>query len=291
MFQELLDPKPHMSRRIIIEGCDGVGKDTFINRFISFIKGESVDGKEPLDSFGGLNFITEVDDNILVRKKDGKVFMADDPWAWEQANRHPKRWHENIHRKIPRWANHLSVISVHSRDSSPEALDFLTRLDAGEPFTQEQIAEEYLQIHYDLERLCQLHEETYNIVIMNRSLVSYYAMQIQALGLKQYEEKWGKLWRFAEQGDGTFVHLTMPEDKLRERLRQRQGTDFRGEVENLYMEKSRAIEAGFEAIKTDPRWSSVYTVDTSVPIEDYAEVFERIMNNRMRDEVATAWQR
>lgn len=287
MIQDILTPKTHTSRRIIIEGCDGVGKDTFIRLFKAFIQAEGVDGKTPLESFGGRNFSFMEDSTIIVRKKDGKVYLADDPAGYEQMHRNPKRFHQGVRRTVPRWATNFSVVSVHSRDSSPEALEFLTRLDAGEPYTQEQIAEEYLQIHYDLERLCQEYDHLYNIVIMNRSLVSYYAMQIKALGLTQYEEKWGKLWRFAKQGDGVFVHLTMPEDKLRERLRERQGNDFRGEVENLYMEKSRAIEEGFAAIKSDPRWSAIFEIDASRPIEEYAADFEAILENRVRTELYT----
>ena len=275
-------------KRIIIEGCDGVGKDTFIKNFLAYIYGEGIDGMTPEESFGGRNFMSFTSGTQL-RKRDS-VCSDDikDPVKlrkfFEELKRHPNRFHPDREVRGPKWGTTLTVDTFHSRDSSPEANTFLDKLDQGLVTDQNEIAKEYLQIHYDLERLCKQMDDILDIVIQNRSLVSYFAMQIHALGLKEHEINWGKLWRYADQKRGIFVHLTLPEDQLRERLRARQGDDFRGEVEDLYMSKAAKITEGFNMLKKDGEWMAVIEVDMSKPIRDYAEDFERILTTRQQAE-------
>lgn len=273
-----------INKRIIIEGCDGVGKDTFINHFMAYIRGESLNGKKPLDSFGRKNF-DFVKEEVLVRKRDGltvaKILRQNKIEDFKKEyEKHPNRFHTETSTWQPRWAADLSVTSVHSRDSSPEANAFLDRLDGGQVTDQNLIAEEYLQIHFDLERLCLKLDPAFDIIIQNRSLASFYGYQLGAMGLKEYEEKWAKLWRWSQQRFGIFIHLTMPEDALRERLKKRQGEDFRGEVENTYMSRAAAIEESFKALKRGDTWMRVFTFNVNRPVEEYYEFFDEVLQFR-----------
>ena len=283
--------------RIIIEGPDCVGKDTFIDRLKDYIQG--------VDRFGGANMITTTEEaftpydngirltgtamntykaDILELNKDFLDAVWDeDEYEYEEKrakvireilDRHGKTTYDL---KIsPKYADVVSIISIHSKDGSPESAEFIRKLDKGEITDQREIAEEYLQVHYDLERLAQTLEETYSVVVMNRSLISFYAMQLHSMGYEDLREKWEKLWNFSDQDQALFIRLTAPEAVVRERLAKRQGDDFRGEVENFYMSKWHSIEQGFIKAQTERLCKYNLTVDTSQPNEEIDKVLEAI---------------
>lgn len=269
-----------LAKRIIIEGPDCVGKDTFIARLASFIQGN--------DGHHGLNQIT-VNQTQWRDKQTGTVYasLAEVP---EEFSSDHDAFHERFESQEvpvsqPLFANVISHRSIHSKDGSPESLAFIEALDKGEITDQRAIAEEYLQVHYDLERLAQSLDETLSMVIMNRSLISYYAMQIHALGFDDLLEKWNKLWRFSRQNEALYVRLTAPEEVVRERLAKRQGADFRGEVENFYMAKWQAIEQGFITVQQRKLCDQSITIDTSRTDKEIDEDILRILNWVVRSEL------
>ena len=278
--------------RIIIEGADGVGKDTFIRNFVAYINGTAIaDDKgntlvPAMQAFEGKNFV-QLNSPHSVRKggngRKGKIageIIYQDYASQKQLDeikRHPKRFHHGFSIPTPKWGNILSNITVHPSQTTVQSRDFIAKLNAGEITDQNYIAEEYLQVHWDLENHCKELDQAYDLVIMNRSLVSYYAMQINAMGFEQHRTNWGKLWNYSKQKSGIFVHLTLDEQKLQARLAARQEHDFRGEVENTYMQKFKAINEGFEQIKQEDTWLKVFTVDTGVDVKEYASVYEDIL--------------
>lgn len=280
----IIHENPKTALRIIIDGCDGVGKDTFVDYFLAYIYGKGLDGVSPAKTFDAKN-LTKIESDALVRKggrkfgKPGSVIhpsMMSDKER-DYAERFPKRYHRGFEVNTPKWENMFAVTKVHPSDGSRESKEYIDNLNKGIITEQADIAKEYLQIHYDLERHCKDLDNFYDIILMNRSLTTYHAMQLHALGFEEHRDNWLKLWRWSNQSGGIYIHLTMPEDKLRERLKARQGEDFRGEVENFYMDNFRKINEGYEQISKMADWKEVHVVDTSVHPSQYADLFESIL--------------
>ena len=288
-----------LAKRIIIEGPDCVGKDTFIARLQDYIKG--------VDRFKGANMQVVVQEGFTPHGGERLIGVAMETFIGDLLRSHrdelstivdETEYHsaqtevlnrygtlDSIEKTVPKYANMISTISIHSKDGSPESAEFIRKLDQGEITDQEAIAEEYLQVHYDLERLAQRLDETYSAVIMNRSLISFYAMQLHAMGFEHLREKWRKLWSFADQSEALYIRLTAPEAIVRERLAARQGSDFRGEVENFYMSKWQAIEQGFIKAQNNRLCRYSITVDTSQPDEVIDGIIESIALGIVKREI------
>lgn len=272
--------------RIIIEGVDGVGKDTFINNFKAYINGDSIVENGRLiapayHAFGGKNFLRFHTDALVGKggKHAGKIIYEElaDEKLLQEIERHPKRFHHGYQYLQSKWGNVFSNTSIHPSETTVQSRNFIEALNKGSITDQDFIAEEYLQVHWDLENHCKELAEVFDVIIMNRSLVSYYAMQIKALGYEKHHTNWEKLWNYSDQKNGIFIHLTMEEDALRERLAKRQEKDFRGDIENIYTQKFKEINEGFEEMKSKDSWLKVYTVDTSGSASNYAETYESIL--------------
>ncbi len=270
-------------RRIIIEGPDGVGKDTFIAGLQDFIDG--------VDRFNKTNLIASSKTFLQVNHTGEKIYGEEATAYAESVNlsgRDPEEvytWGSEADYQ-PRYANMVSYRSIHSKDGSPESAEFIRKLDAGEITDQRAIAEEYLQVHFDLENLADRLSEVLDLVIMNRSLISYHAMQIHTLGFTDLEEKWTKLWNYADQENALYVRLTAPEEVVRERLAKRQNVDFRGEVENYYMDRWRSIEQGFVNFQKSGRCPLSMTVDTTQEATQYYQaILQWVILGQLHDSI------
>lgn len=300
-------------KRIIIEGPDCVGKDTFIAGLQDFING--------VDRFGGRN-MTAYNEEYVVHKASGERFPIDaepgralvaligaheymglsdqeralhddgepmDPFTPEERAKAAETYAEYERLSVPMlkpmYADSISHRSIHTKDGSRESAEFIRKLDGGEITDQLEIANEYLQAHYDLENLAAELQDVLTLVIMNRSLISFHAMQIHALGLEHCYEKWQKLWNYSDQPNALFVRLTAPEAVVRERLAKRQGSDFRGEVEDFYMAKWQQIEHGFIDFQNSKRCPATITVNTTEAdmVPYYQQICQWVLMGQIHD--------
>lgn len=271
--------------RIIVEGPDCVGKDTFIARMMDYIRG--------VNRFNGANLTTITSGEVFTLFDDTNTVLSGmaqtdffDRVLGHEYDPQSKEDRDMVERygtfskktiTFPKYGNVISVKSIHTKDGSPESAEFIRKLDGGELTDQRVIAEEYLQAHYDLERLAKTLTKTYSLVIMNRSLISFYAMQLHAFGFEDLRWKWEHLWNLSEQRDALYIRLTAPEEVVRERMAKREaGGDFRGEVETFYMNQWRNIETGFINAQKEGFCKSTITIDTTRPDNEIDAIIESI---------------
>ena len=150
-----------MTQYIIVEGPDCVGKGYFIDQFKQFMK-------RPLNTpFDETDLETRDPDLFETLKEARWVAESGQTTGVFQTMEEATRFIKDTTTFIP-VTQPLSMAVAEIPNATPENKEFSRKIHAGE-MTQDQIAEEYLQVIYDHFNYAKLLGQTHDIVLMDRS--------------------------------------------------------------------------------------------------------------------------
>lgn len=253
--------------RVIIEGPECVGKDYFINKLVDYLeKPTNIKANKQVmwDPFthkaitGSKRFIKKRSKRI-VKKMLKRATRRDVEYTLQS-----------------KWSDTISFCVIDPWQSCPESKAFQKRIHETQVDPKE-VAEEFLQIHYDYELFARDMEKIYNLVIMNRGLASYKANQIVTDGFVQFEENYEKLKRFSYQEDAFFIALTAPADVIKSRYTARRSKDFRGEIEDKYIAQLNKAFAVYQEEMDSGHYTKAVMFDTTQDESAYERIFEEIV--------------
>lgn len=153
-----------LGKLIAVEGPDGCGKDTFVKGLFCY-----------LDSYYSWR-----------ESKDPNEFLFMPKLTLENIQNCPfDTEYERFDLKA-RTRNKIKFINLY--EGSPYSREFITKIHSGEISDPVEIAKGYLELHYHYWLAVLVALSQNDLVIMNRSLMSYDALQLRTLGLNVAEE-------------------------------------------------------------------------------------------------------
>lgn len=224
-----------MSQFIIVEGPDCVGKGYFIDQFKQFMK-------RPLNTPFDETDLETRDPDLFDTLKQAR-WVADSGQTTDvfQTIEEATRFIKDTTTFIP-VTQPLSMAVAEIPNATPENKEFSRKIHAGE-MTQDQIAEEYLQVIYDHFNYAKLLGQTHDIVLMDRSLPSYYAYQIATMGYAAKLPYWEQLHEMMTgEVDFLVIHLDAPVEVLAERKAKKKGVSV---LDEIFFERIDKIRAGY----------------------------------------------
>lgn len=247
---------------IVVEGPDCVGKGFFIQQFVSYILRSGMPYR-PID-----------------------LMPADERQALESTalTKVPNEFYRNVDLAEVLYRTKLQEVQpgagptiavANISEATEENKEFTRALHAGE-LTQEQIAAEYLQVIYDHHNYAKRLGESHDIVLLDRSLPSYYAYQICALGFEDQLPKWKQLYEIMMgEVDYHLVHLDAPLEVIAERKAQKKGVS---KMDDVYFEKTQKIRDGYADCYAKGHYPFRILIDATAPGErPYDDFFKSIV--------------
>ena len=259
-----------MTQYIIVEGPDCVGKGYFIDQFKQFMK-------RPLNTpFDETDLETRDPDLFETLKEARWVAESGQTTGVFQTMEEATRFIKDTTTFIP-VTQPLSMAVAEIPNATPENKEFSRKIHAGE-MTQDQIAEEYLQVIYDHFNYAKLLGQTHDIVLMDRSLPSYYAYQIATMGYADKLPYWEQLHEMMT-GEVNFIviHLDAPVEVLAERKAKKKGVSV---LDEIFFERIDKIRAGYAECYARKYFPHQIKVDATVTGEHpYDPLFRSLMLN------------
>ncbi len=256
-----------MATFIIVEGPDCVGKGYFIDQFKQFMA-------RPLNTPFDETDLETRDPDLFETLKEARWVAASGQTSdvfrsMEEAERFIKDTTTFIPVTQP-----LSLAVAEISKATPENKEFTRKIHAGE-LSQDEIAEEYLQVIYDHFNYAKLLGETHDIVVMDRSLPSYYAYQISTMGYPDTLAYWEQLHEMmTSEIDFVVIHLDAPVDVLMERKAKKKGVSV---LDDIYFERIEKIRAGYAECYARNYFPQHIKVDATVSgLHPYDPLFRSI---------------
>lgn len=256
-----------MATYIIVEGPDCVGKGYFIDQFKQFMK-------RPLN---------KPFDETDLETRDPFTFeiLKDLRWSIEsgaptESGLTPEEAQIELNKMLeyrPMYQP-LSMAVAEISKATPENKEFTRKIHAGE-LSQDDIAAEYLQVIFDHFNYSKLLGETHDIVVMDRSLPSYYAYQIASMGYAHKLPHWEQLHTvMTGEIDFVVVHLDAPVEVLAERKAAKKGVSV---LDDIYFERIDKIRQGYAECYTRGYFPKHVIVDATASGEHpYDELFRQL---------------
>lgn len=256
-----------MAAFIIVEGPDCVGKGYFIDQLKQFMA-------RPLNEPFSEEGLEERDPEMFETLKDLRFSIASgattkNGLSPEEARIELKQITE--YRPI---TQPLSMAVAEISAATPENKEFTRKIHAGE-LSQDEIAEEYLQVIYDHFNYSMLLGKTHDLVVMDRSLPSYYAYQISSMGYPHKLPYWEQLLEMmTSEVDFVVIHLDAPTSVLMERKAKKKGVSV---LDDIYFERIDKIRAGYAECYARKYFPHVVHVDATVTAEHpYDSLFRQL---------------
>lgn len=250
-----------MTHYIIIEGPDCVGKGYFIEQFKQYMQ-RPVSTRHDIDK-ADPEWIAEL--RMVI---DQQLPTANFP-VLELAKVTLDRL------EMPRpTVQPLSVAVAEISAATVENKEFTRKIHAG-GLTQDEIADEYLQVIYDHFNYAKLLGQTHDIVLMDRSLPSYYAYQISSLGYERKLPHWLQLYKLmTDELDFSVIHLDAPVEVLAKRKALKKGVSV---LDDIYFERIDKIRSGYAELYKLGYFPQHVVINTDITGEHpYDHVFREL---------------
>lgn len=257
-----------MTTFIIVEGPDCVGKGYFIDQFKQFMKRPV---NQPFDETD----LETRDPELFQTLQELRFSVASG--ADTESGLTPEEAQSAINSIVeyrPQYQP-FSMAVAEIRKATAENEEFTRKIHAGE-LSQDEIAEEYLQVIFDHFNYSKELAKTHDIVVMDRSLPSYYAYQIATMGYASKLPYWEQLHKMmTDEVDFVVIHLDAPVEVLAERKAQKKGQSVLDEV---FFERIEKIRAGYTECYARKYFPRLVVLDATVTGEHpYDHVFKQIV--------------
>lgn len=224
-----------MTTYIIVEGPDCVGKGYFIDQLKQYMA-------RPINVPFSEEGLEENDPVLFEVLKDLRFSIASGANTKNGLSPEEAKIALDDIVKFKPQTQPLSLAIAEIPAATPENKEFSRKIHAGE-MSQDEIAEEYLQVIYDHFNYAKLLGTTHDIVVMDRSLPSYYAYQICSLGYEAKLPYWEQLHEMmTSEIDFVVIHLDAPTSVLAERKAKKKGVSV---LDDIYFERIEKIRSGY----------------------------------------------
>lgn len=252
-----------MTKYYIIEGPDGVGKTTFIENFKAYLNHPQTPA---VSRIATMDPDERTDLESVVRDEIASSRFP----SVELAKILLKQLNIEI-APMPAFSVAVATISKATKENA----EFTRKIHAGE-LSQKEIADGYLQVIYDHHNAALVLGETHDIVLLDRSLPSFYALQLYTMGFTQHMDNWLKVLNITRQNQFTLVYLSADIEVINERLASKRGESV---LDEIYGTRVKNVIAGYEDMLEAGFWKDVIHVDTNEEsLETYIPAFEAILD-------------
>lgn len=176
----------------------------------------------------------------------------------------------------------FSVIVATIAKATKENAEFYKKMHAGE-IGYDEMAAQYLQVHYDHHMAALELGKTHDIVILDRGLPSYFALQLHTQGYAQHAENWMKVMELTNQNKMPLVYLHATPEVIRERASQKQGESVHDAFFSARLDK---VMEGYQTLLDGDLYKDVLYVDaTEVSFNAYVPHFEAMLDRTRYDDL------
>lgn len=246
----------------IIEGADCVGKSTFIKRFQAHCQ-------RPLRITSEIQTMDPILRDELQEVVRTGIVSNNFP-VLELACLRLEQAQREIKESEP-----VSVAVATVASATTENAEFTRKIHAGE-LSQKEIADAYLQVNYDHYNAAIKLGLTHDIVLLDRALPSYYALQLHTMGFTEHEANWHKLIELTQENKFTLVYLSAPEDVIQERAKAKRGESV---LDEIYGARLSKVLEGYEKLIGLDIFSDLIRVDVTATEDDaYVPYFEAMLD-------------
>lgn len=245
-----------------LEGPDGAGKDTFVAGFYAYMNG----------------WISFISDN------KNRGFAYQPMVTYDQIKDYVANvWPDNNTQVL---GPKPKIKFLNIREGSESCAQFMHDIHSGKISDPSEVAKGYLKIHVEYtEKALELTEE-YDLVIMNRTLMSFECLQLRTLGLIECRSYFNQLVEKYQQDKFPHVVLLPRKEVVIARARSKNVSA----LDKVFTDKiDAAYQAYSDAVSRDTHengnlkslWDNVIVV-AAEDVKDYFPVYELMLNQTIR---------